>query len=96
MNEHFTCHQCGCLAHIRQLTKRNNQTGDYCPRCGDLEKCAACGEMFESKDVHYKHDVKNYICNDCQYDYQDVKEYIKPLEHFGFEMANCELKNRAA
>jgi len=56
--------------------------GEYCPQCGDKEKCAACGEEYHKAQINFMNDVKNYICNGCIHDYKCVANYIKPLRCF--------------
>jgi hypothetical protein len=79
MNEYFTCIECGQREHINYLAKRKTMPGDYCQSCAELEQCAACGEMYLTGDVIYKEEVKNYVCIHCKDDYEDQKQYIKPL-----------------
>lgn len=82
MDEHFICQACGQQAHINHLKKRSTMPGDYCRTCGDEEKCAACGEIYPHSYLMFKNDIKNYVCEDCTHDYQQVLEYIKPLTPF--------------
>jgi len=79
MNEHFTCEACNTTCHTDALRHRITMPGDYCKTCADMEKCAACGEIYPLAMASFKNDVRNVICNDCENDYQDVKKYIKPI-----------------
>ncbi len=63
MHEEFTCEECGQTGHIRLLTHRDTQPGDYCRDCGEREKCKACGEI-ELRQQMIKHQ-SNYLCRDC-------------------------------
>jgi len=82
MDEYFTCEDCGHRFHINRLKKRQTMPGDYCPACSGQERCAACSEMVDANQLSYKHDVRNYICNDCANDYREVMEYIKPAPFY--------------
>jgi DNA-directed RNA polymerase subunit RPC12/RpoP len=70
MHETFKCEDCGHIFPDRKLARRNTQPGNYCPECADREKCAACGELVPNDRIAFKEDVKNYICVNCESDYQ--------------------------
>ena len=82
MDEYFTCEACGHRQHINRLKKRHTMPGDYCPACAQQEQCAACSEMVPVSLISFKHDIQNYVCNDCINDYHEVLNYIKPLVEF--------------
>jgi hypothetical protein len=79
MNETFICEACGRDGPIRHLHHRETMPGQYCPLCADLETCGACGEELSSSQLSWQPDVRNYICQNCLPDYEEVAGYIKPL-----------------
>jgi NAD-dependent SIR2 family protein deacetylase len=80
MRETFTCEGCGKVCGEEYLVRRESEPGNYCKACAAFEKCAACGERLHREKIVFKEDVRNFICEDCEEDYAEVKEYIKPLE----------------
>lgn len=88
----FQCQQCKGYGPINGLRHRQTMAGDYCAVCANEERCAACGEMFPMGFMVFKDDIKNYVCEDCQHDYQAVAKYIKPLPVFTIKLP----KNKAA
>jgi hypothetical protein len=78
-DENFVCHACNTRGHINNLRHRITMRGEYCKACANYEKCAACGELCAIADAGFKDDVCNVICNGCAGDYQDVKQFIKPI-----------------
>ncbi len=65
MHEEFTCEECGRKEHIRHLTHRDTQPGNYCTACGELEKCRACGEVRNRVEMIKQNSNCNYLCRDC-------------------------------
>ena len=76
METGFKCEECQREFDDRQLTLRNSQPGNYCRKCGVLEKCAACGEMVSNELIVFKTDIQKCICKSCEEDYKDVIKYI--------------------
>jgi len=81
-NQDFLCASCNHWFEISELSKRVTEPGNYCGECSKTETCACCGEKSERGRI--MQDVKNWICETCQYhnDYKDVAQYIKPIQFF--------------
>ena len=78
-DEIFRCEDCGGNGPIRFLGHRETMPGDYCLICADMEKCGCCGEIVRKGFLTWKEDVRNYICENCLFDYKEVARYIRPL-----------------
>ncbi|MFN8286639.1 MAG: hypothetical protein U0V74_07805 [Chitinophagales bacterium] len=91
--ETFCCNACGGTFTENRLSRRFTMAGDFCPACAENEKCGACGEMCCWHTVSYKATVGNYICHNCEDDFNEVAEYIKPLPHICIPAISRKLNN---
>ena len=78
-HEQFICEACQTTGHIDALRHRITMRGDYCKTCADLERCAACGELYPVRFTTFKEDVRNVICSDCTNHYHEVAKYIRAI-----------------
>ncbi len=61
----FKCEDCNHIYPDRKLTHRDSMYGQYCPTCGNREKCSACGEMVEREGMVWRRG-EGFLCEECK------------------------------
>lgn len=64
------CDDCGC--YTNRIGHRQSMKGQYCLDCAKLEKCGACGEVFQL--VEFDEERKMWLCRFCTEHFDDGYE----------------------
>ena len=52
-----------------------------CDQCLDAEtsRCEHCGQIVFNSEISFNRELEEYICSDCQENYEEAKEYRRRL-----------------